>query len=290
MMRSVLLFLLMLVVIFPACNTTERTQDDVAVAKVGNKYLYLSDLPIMAGSIVSAADSARMQQTFIEKWVKKQLLLQKAELNLSEKDKDVTGQLEDYRESLLIYKYQQMLLRQDLDTAVTTEQVEKYFNDHSAGFVLNKPAFRGLFLQIRRPAPDLDKVRNWCRSDQPDAVKMLESYCFQNASRYEINPEKWMSLESVQTYFPSKSGFGDWVLRSYKLYEYQDTTSVYLLAIKDYRLAGSPTPIELVEDNIRSILLNKRKIDFLNKTENDLYSNAVSRDQVEYFNTQPAKK
>jgi hypothetical protein len=267
-----------------SCSGRTNSQGEEPLVKVGEKYLYRSDLPVVSGSGISAADSSHMQNTFIEKWVKSQLLLQKAELNLPEADQDVNEQLEEYRKSILIYKYQQMLLKQELDTVVTKEQIEEYYGTHSGGFVLNKPVVRGLFMQILRPAPDLDKVRGWCRSENPESLKKLEDYCNQYAAKYEFAPDGWIPFDRIQSVIPAKTGFGEWILRAYKLYESQDTTSVYMLAIKDYRLAGSVSPVELVENNIRNILLNKRKIEFLSTIESDLYNNAVSRNQVEYYN------
>jgi hypothetical protein len=284
-MKKGYLFISCILILFlVSCSGRTNNQGEEPLVKVGEKYLYRSDLPVVSGTGLTADDSSRMQNTFIEKWVKSQLLLQKAELNLPEVDQDVSEQLEEYRKSILIYKYQQMLLKQELDTTVTKEQVEEYYGTHSSGFVLNKPVVRGLFMQILRPAPDLDKVRGWCRSENPESLKKLEDYCNQYAARFEFAPEGWIPFDRIQSVIPAKTGFGDWVLRAYKLYESQDTSSVYILAIKDYRLPGSVSPVELVENNIRNILLNKRKIEFLSTIESDLYNNAVSRNQVEYYN------
>ena len=47
------------------------------------------------------------------------LLLNKAELNLTDEEKNVEQQIENYRSSLLIYAYEQSYIRQHLDTVVT---------------------------------------------------------------------------------------------------------------------------------------------------------------------------
>jgi hypothetical protein len=284
MIKKLLLPILVSGILFNACKSNSQNNGEDPLAKVGTNYLYPSELPSALTSNIKPIDSAQFQKKFVDNWVKKQLLLEQAEQNLSESDKDVSKQLEEYRSSLLIYKYQQMLLKQKLDTVITRDQVEKYYSGHNSGFVLNKPALRGIFIQLPRPSPDIDRVRSWCRSEDPEIQKSLENLCSQNARKYEFFINKWTSFETIQKYFPVKSGIGDWILRAYKVYETQDTSFTYLLSIRDYRLAGTPTPVDIVEDNIRSIILNKRKIDLLNQIENDIFNSAVSTSQVELFN------
>ena len=73
---------------------------------------------------------------FIEKWVRNQLLLNKAEINLTDEEKNVEQQIENYRSSLLIYAYEQSYLRQNLDTVVTDKEIEDYYKENQSNFIL----------------------------------------------------------------------------------------------------------------------------------------------------------
>ncbi len=61
---------------------------------------------------ITGADSIAMVRDFKERWIRNQLLLNKAELNLTDEEKNVEQQIENYRSSLLIYAYEQSYIRQ----------------------------------------------------------------------------------------------------------------------------------------------------------------------------------
>ena len=73
--------------------------------------MYLDDLEAALPEDLTAEDSANFTTGFMESWATQMLLMDKAELNLSNEEKDVEAQLEEYRSSLIIYKYQSKLLR-----------------------------------------------------------------------------------------------------------------------------------------------------------------------------------
>ena len=97
---------------------------------------------------ISSTDSASVVKDFIEKWIRNQLLLNKAEINLTEGEKDVQAQIENYRSSLLIYAYQQSYLRQELDTLVGDQEIENYYKENQSNFVLGEPLMKGLFIKL----------------------------------------------------------------------------------------------------------------------------------------------
>ena len=98
------------------CDVFKKTDNRQAVAKVKEHKLYLEELEAALPEGLSSEDSANFAGGFISSWATQMLLLDKAELNLSEEEKDVKAQLDEYRSSLIIYKYQSKLLRQLLDT------------------------------------------------------------------------------------------------------------------------------------------------------------------------------
>ena len=102
-----------------SCSFFEEEINDDVVAKVGSKYLFKDDISGIVPPKTTKEDSAFIIDNYIEGWVKDNLILQKAELNLKENQKDVKKQLEDYRSSLIIYTYEKELIKQLLDTTVS---------------------------------------------------------------------------------------------------------------------------------------------------------------------------
>jgi Fe-S cluster biosynthesis and repair protein YggX len=232
---------------------------------------------------ISASDSATIAKDFIEKWVRNQLLLNKAELNLTDAEKDVELQMESYRSSLLIYAYQQSYLRQSLDTVVTDKEIEEYYDQNRSNFILSESMFKGLFIKVPVTAPEMYKLRQWYRSDDAESIKNLEGYCFQYASIYDDFEESWVKLSEVLRMMPANGGSYETILQWRKYLETRDKDYYFFLNIKEIATEGTVSPFELVKDNIQYIILNKRKIMLINELELNIYSDAQNHEHFTIY-------
>jgi hypothetical protein len=252
-------------------------EEDPALARVHENILHFSDLSGIIPGGLSPEDSMLMLKDHVDKWIHNQLLLYQAELNLTEEEKNVEQQIEDYRTSLLIFKYEQEYIKKMLDTLITDEEVEEYYNNYSSNFILNNHLLKGLFIIVPRSAPDLWRVRRWYRSGNAEDLKELESYCYEHASEYKYFEEKWMYLSDILKEMPKIYIQPENILRYRKYYEVRDTNDYYFLKISDYRLESTVAPLEFIETDIKSILLNKRKIQLIQELESNIYNDALNR-------------
>jgi len=277
-----LLFIL-IVLVFSSCTRSGKGKGERPVARVSDVYLYSSDMDGIFDPKLNAKDSIDIRNKFIEKWVKKQLLLQKAELNLNFEQKDVSKQLEDYRTALLIYKYEEMLLRQQMDTIIDSKEIENYFNKNTSNFILNQPAMKGVYIKLHSNSPNQDKLTHWIHSDNPEDLKQLDSYCFQYARKYDYFNDQWIYFEVLRKQLPMHTNDIEGFLKNNKYVELHDSAFNYYLNIKEFKVSGNTAPLNLVKDDISRILLNKRKMQLLQNLENDIYNNAYNRDKIEIY-------
>ncbi len=251
--------------------------DEKPLAKVFDKYLYPSNLKDIIPSNISPSDSTILVNDYIDKWIRKQLLLRRAELNLTEEEKNVDKQLENYRTSLLIFKYEQSLIKQKLDTIISMEEIEKYYSDNPANFMLNSNIVKAMFLMVPRDAPDLGNLRRWFRYDTDDNLNKLEAYAFQYAEIYNYFNDDWIDFSEIEKKLPFRIDNVQNILKYRKYYEVRDSSFYYLLNIKDYRLLGSVAPLSYVIHDIRTIIMNKRKIQMVKRLESNIYNDALNR-------------
>ena len=125
-----------------SCTENANSKKTV-VAEVGEKKLYLSDIHSVMPAGMDIEDSTVMADDYIRKWVKKELLIQKAEENLSPEQKNLNREIQDYRNSLIIYKYKNELIKQRMDTVVTDSQIEEYYENHQDNFNLGQNIVKG---------------------------------------------------------------------------------------------------------------------------------------------------
>ncbi|HDP54753.1 MAG TPA: hypothetical protein ENN24_03600, partial [Bacteroidetes bacterium] len=76
-------------------NPTEN--NGVPIARVYDKFLYANEVEDIFPENVSQNDSIQLLMAYADRWVRKQLLLNRAEKNLNDAQKNVTKQIEDYR-------------------------------------------------------------------------------------------------------------------------------------------------------------------------------------------------
>ena len=273
----VYLFGLLIIIVALSCTKLETRSREKPLARVFEKNLYPSDIRDIFPNNVSPEDSILIQQNYVDKWVKKQLILQKAELNLTEEQKDVRLQIDEYRSSLLIYKYEQNLVLQKLDTLISDEEIEAYYTENPSNFNLDRHIVKALFIKLPINAPEIWRVRQMSRSEREEDFRELESYCYQHGAKYDYFDDKWTSFSTITRALPNEIRNPESFLRWNRYIEQQDSAFRYMVNLKEFTLAGTVAPLPYVEQKIRSIILNKRKVQFVRDLENNIYKDALNK-------------
>ncbi len=284
MKNTIIFFFLFLGLAAVSCNSYESGSGEKPLARVHDKYLYPSDLRGILPTNISRADSAQIARNYVQKWIRTQLMLKKAEVNLTQQElQEIYKQLDETRTSLTIYKYEQQMMFQRMDTAVSEEEIQNFYNEHSDNFILDKNIVKAIFIKIPQGAPNLDRVRGWYRSADENDMNELESYCYQYANKFDYFNDAWIYFDQVVRQLPGEISNQEQFLRYNTYTEAQDSAFHYFVAIRDYMLKGSEAPVAFVEDNIRNIILNKRKLDFTRELEKSVYTDGLTKNEFEIY-------
>lgn len=273
---------LILVVLTTGCTKKNNTPRNV-IAEVGSEKLYLSDVESVVPKNSHPEDSAIMTEDYIKKWIKRELLLQKAEENLTAQEKDVAKSLEDYRKSLIIYKYKNALISQRMDTTVTDEQIEGYYNDHPEKFILNKNIVKAIFIKVPEELSDPEQLKTMSGNTTTEGIIELRDYCLQYAKMFDIFTDRWVDFQLVAENIPQPVNDPEQFLRKNQMIELSDSVYYYLVTILDYKLKKEQAPLDFVKENIKNLILNRRKIDFLKEVEKNVYSEGVRKRKFKMF-------
>ncbi len=278
------------VVVFFLCFTScdkFRNESKViptgAVARVNDKYLYADDISRMITAGTSKEDSILMANSYIQSWIKQQVVLHKAENNLDEEKKDVEKKLEEYRNSLITYIYETELIRQRLDTVVSDQEIEKYYGDNQRNFELKDNIIKVLYLKIKKNAPKKNKVMEWYRSENPKDRLKLEEYCYQFATDFHLDDDTWLLFDDLLKKVPIKTYDKEAFLRNNRYIEMEDSTDLYLVNIRDMKIRESLSPLSFVKDDIRVLIINKRKLSLIKEMEKAAYDEALLKNEFEIY-------
>ncbi len=268
---------------FISCSQGNEPSREGALARVYNSYLYASDIKDIVPVGTSGADSAVLVKKYINNWIREMLIVKKAEDNLGEEEKNVNKQLQDYRNSLIVYSYEKALVNQQLDTVVGNEEIEKYYNDNPSNFELKDNIIKVLYIKVSRKAPSLEKVKKWYKSDVEKDRASLDSYCHQFAENYYLDDNTWLLFDDLLKEIPIETYNKELFLKNNRYVEVQDSTSYYFLNIKGFKIKNSLSPLAFEKENIRNIILNKRKLSLITKMKNDVYDDALSSKKFETY-------
>lgn len=265
-----------------AC-TQNSHPNDVPVAKVFDSQLMRSEVVAFIPAGTPKDDSVLMAQSYIRNWITNKLLLHKAIENLSDQEKNIQKQVEDYRTSLLVHQYKQKLIAQKLSEDIAEKEIEDYYEANKFNFVLSTPIIKAVYVVIPKSASNINDVRKWYKSDKAGDMEKLEEYCLTNARKYDDFNENWIELKYVSNLLPGDGNVLENEVKRTKNIEKEDDDNFYFLKINELCPEQTVAPLGYVRDEIILILKNKKKLQFENDLDKKINEEAIRKNYVKMY-------
>jgi hypothetical protein len=276
--------ILLVIFLLSGCKNNNNTARKIAVAEVGKVILYYDEMPQLIQRDINEADSAALIQNYINKWAKRELLLQKAEENLSPELKvEIVKQLEETRANLVIYQYQRQMMLEKMDTVLTETELENYYSGNEKSFILSSNIVKALFIKLPVETPNIEKIKLLARSNDQNDLQQLENYCYQFAEKFDDFNEDWVSMDRLSVELQDDIENEENFLKRNTFFETSDSISIYLISIRDYRLRSSLAPFEYVRNDIKRIIWNTRRFEFIQSLENGIYNEALQENSFKIY-------
>ena len=173
------IILYLIIATLPACNWLGGTPEKKGklIAQVGEAKLYQSDLAQIIPPNTSKTDSAEMAKNYRQTWLRKQLMVQyagKAQIN----EKELERKLQDYKQDLLLYAYEKEYLRKNLDTTVSSREIEEYYTRNSANFELKQNIVKARLIKTMKDTTKRSaEMKTWLTSKDKKDMTKLREYC-----------------------------------------------------------------------------------------------------------------
>jgi hypothetical protein len=246
------------------------------IARVNDSYLYLDDLESLVSSNTSREDSIKITGLYVDGWVKKQLMINKANSVLSFEEAEIERKVLDYKYALIIHQYEKYLIDKQLNKKVSEDEILAYYEEKKDNFILKQNIVKCLFAKVPLEAPRIDGFRKHMASYPNQEMEKMKSYAFQFATKSYLEDTIWINFdEIVQSTplagIPNKVQF----LRNNRVVESKDEKFVYFLTILDYKISDQVSPLEFIRDDIRNIIINKRKVAIKEELQEKVYKDAV---------------
>jgi len=279
-------FLLISILALASCKYFKKksgTGSEAPIARVQDAYLYPSGLREILKRAHESGDSARFVNNYVQDWIKRQLMIQKALLYLPDENLDVERQVNDYRQSLILYAYEKELILQKLDTSVSEAELRGYYEQYKNNFELDNDLAQLHYVKTAMDAPRRDSLLAWLVSDSEADRMKLEDYCHQYAVDFSLSDSLWMDVPAILKTMPVSLQQLEAIAGYRSRAAVNDSAHYCVLKINDFRKKGETAPFEFVKDEILRIILNKRKMDLIRSTYDNIYAEAERNKEFEIY-------
>lgn len=250
-----------------SCGRLRRHSDANVVAEIGQHRLMRSELEAVTATALDSAEAASLAEAYIKQWATDILFYEKAHATT---DPQLEAMVDNYRRSLYLHRYEQLLVDRKMSKKVTDEAIQAYYEQNGDAYRLHEDILKGALIIVPQGAPNLEKVGGWMKHLDRD-IEQLEKYAYQYATGYQLFTDEWTSANQVMMRIPSTQPNLSQRMRSTNYVEMEDSTAVYMLLVTDKRFVGDPMPLEYATPMIRTAILQKRRVDFLKGQREAVY-------------------
>ena len=283
MKKSIVLMALLAV----SCQMVHRVSDTAAelfgdgvAARVGEHRLMRSEVAAFIPAGVSSEDSLALAQQYINAWADELLLVDMAESQLSPEEQDVSKELEEYRRTLLKYRYEERYINERLDTLISDEEVRNYYQAHTDKFLVDRPLLKTRYMVIPNGSKSLKTLKTLMSSDDAMDAIAADSLAFTAAIRYVDSSDAWMDAILLARELGTDETSMMKALRNKFIELKGDDGNLRVAYVVDIVPKGKPAPLEYCAGRIEDILLSTRKHELVSGLERDLLNDARKKEKL----------
>ncbi len=258
----------------------KKADDEKIVVSYGQHFLTDRDIKLILPQDVSKEDSAKLVNTYIEEWVKKKAIVDKAEENIDELTlKEIDNKMVEYRQDLLINSYNNYLIDKNIKDSVSDSDIREYFIKNKESFPLSKDIVRYRAVTIKKE--DAAKAEKLFYSGKDEDFDELMKIVLTSGTPFHDKDSTWYSVDVLSGQIPqlNESDYLSQLLNRRRVKVANDSlvTFVKILSLKQ---KGNEAPYEFVKPTIKNLLLNKRKLNLLSDLQNQLYKQAINNNEI----------
>jgi len=267
-----------------ACKSeqTPPQANDVLLATVHGKPLYLSEVKAMIPGEANTEDSTMIASAFMEKWIRETLLMEEAERNLP-KDLKIDDLVRDYRSSLIRHNYEKILVELQLDSTITSQELMDYYETNKEQFHLESPIVQCLFMEIPKNIANRKEADKLWKDYEKNGSDDLKRFAAANSTQFIMSDSTWYRPDYLMTLVPKKYRKSKNFSNGTEL-TFTDDQFKYYLSILSRIPKGEVAPIEYVIEQMSSVILHQRKIALLDEKREEIYEREINRNTIKVYN------
>lgn len=282
-MRTRGLVAVLAIMLLYGCQDYVKQSERMVLAECYGVKLYADELKDMLPAEVGKKDSLAQVNAFVDSWIRRQLLIHQAEINLPAEQLDFSKQLQDYRNSLVIYAYESQMVEQYLDTVVPEEDIVAYYEDNKENFQLRSTMVKVAYVVLEEDCKHAGDFKKLLSDRDTLDMAQLDELAMHHAVASYLDVDTWIRLDDLLSVVPIEIFNSESFLRKNRFVSFEKDNFTYMVRFEDYVLEQSVSPIEIEREDIKNTLLLKRKKELLSRMNEDLYERAMKENVFEIY-------
>ncbi len=254
---------------------------DQLLAEVYNKTLSLSELEGMIPEGMSSEDSALIINAYLERWMRDAVMMHEAEKSIPQ-DLNIDKLVRDYRASLIRYNYEKVLVEQLLDSTITQQELNAFYQKNKEQYQLETPIVRCLLIKVPLSAPNLSKLQRWWNSDKPTDFDAMVAYANNHATIHQLEYSTWFQVADIASFLPPGT-LTEGNISTKKDFIIRDEGFQYFFKVLEVVSKKEIAPLSYIEYQATKVILHNRKIKLLEDRKEQMYKDALRRNNVRVF-------
>jgi len=279
-------FFLILISIVTSCKYFNQGPNAKVVAKVHEVNLYDYDLKqFNVPKGLGEKDSVSVLMEHINDWATKQLILHEAKKNMTQKKQLAYNNLvEEYRLDLFSSAYENAYVKKNLKTTISKQEIALYYKKFEQNFVLQEDLVQLRYIQLPEKYKNLRATKAaFKRFNSEDVEELNKLKLGFVSSNFNLDNE-WVVFDSVLEKIPSLTFFNKKkIIRNNYFLNYKSEKSRFLIQFKRVLKVGQIAPVAYVEEQIKQIILNKRKIALKKQLKKEIRKDALQTKEYQIF-------
>lgn len=273
------LYILLVLVLFSCNNFNDDKSQNIA--KYKDQILKKSQLNELV-SESNYEDSIIIANKVINEWAVNNILIEKAELNLTAQDLSSLDKLvEKYKSELYSTAYLDALINSSVNSEIDTTEIENLYNKNIDLFRLKDNIYKVVYVKIPKDFSDISDVRNKLRNFKK-YEKFLDSISYR-FSDYSLDTISWRTENDLKKIFLFLNNQKLNSLKNYSFLQTKDSLNLYLIKVLKFKKIGTYAPIDYVFPTLEYMSINQRKKKLTQLIKTDLIKNAIQNNELEIF-------
>ncbi len=265
------------------CIDTFKHTDSPILARVHDTYLYTSDIKGLIPENISPRDSISLVRSYVNDWVRTNVMIYQAQQNLPVDQLDFTKQLDDYRNSLIIYSYETELISQNLDTIISEVEIEEYYNNHLKDFELKENITKAIYVIVEKNPENEDQFDQIFSLPDSTLFDSLDYYAPQLATSSYLDTTSWVSFYDIQQIIPIETYNRELFLKNNRFVKIVTERYAYFVKFFDFKIKDDISPLAFKRNDIFNIIMSQRKVKLASKVRGDIYERALKNNEFEIY-------